>query len=667
MNKLTMKLQDIRHPYLIAFLFLTLMLALTYVLAPVYFETNDAGRMMFQMAGYYSGEVETVTNFIGLPLCTMIVSLYTMMPSLPWFSLVLSSFFAGSCYVLGLSLTRIMRKKNLGFWQLLVVLFAVYGCCVIYPLTHMHIYYACALMGLSVAVMTIAIDVKHDSWKHYVLYALIALYNLFVCFNLGFSASVCVVGFIGIAVLYQCLVLLQIDWKKMLVFGFASALIAGAGLSTYLVSTNLKGETMSDYQAYNKYRLSFTDYPHVSYDEDPARYEAVGWSRAFYRLADENHYLIDEKFNIDSLSKIVDEHGKVNLDFADTNIRSALGDGFYTLFGSLTSTVLVFMMIVFFCISFLAQCVKKLWKDPAIWMAHLCCLAAVVLIIYLSLNGRFMLRAALSVLFPATMTQLALILTSQVSDQENLMGRKPFAAACMIPCLLGSISGYEGTINYDTLSYIQETQTINRRLEAYASQRPENLYIYGIDFVSVRDPFITYPKGQLKNIFNYGTSYTYTPMFYKQLGLNGRSELNTRTLLEEGVYFVSDSPKNRYTFNLLDYLMEEYNVIAFELVENVEDLFYVLKPYQLTLPEPDYTGTLEALGKKYYLVNGKIAVGTFGDIETTLSEKINDTVYEGKYYYQSCRGWVKEPAVEEPGLNSEIPAVNQEPAGDVMP
>lgn len=635
-------LQDYAHPYLLALAILMVLMGLTYWFMPVYFETNDAGRMMFQMAGYYTGEVENVTNFIGLPLCTMIVALYKMVPSLPWFSLVLCLFFVTACLVSGASMTRILKKHDHRVITGMLMMVAIYGICFIYPITHMHIYYTCALMGLSIAIMVVAIDIEKDTWLHYILYAIIALAHLFVCFNLGFSASVCVIGFVGIAVLYQCLKWLEISWKKMFIFGFIAAMIAGIGLGTYLISTDMKGETMSEYQAYNKYRLSFTDYPHVSYDEDPQRYEEAGWSKSFYRLADTNHYLIDEKFNVESLSKIVDKHGKVNLNFEDVNIRSALGDGFYTLFDSPTSTLLVFTMILLFMVSVFAQIRHQWWKDQAIWMSYLCCVAAVVLIVYLSLNGRFMLRAALSVLFPAVVTQMALVYKSNVGKQLNFFGKHTYAIACFIPCLLGSVSGYQGTIQYKSLSNLQEAESINRRFEAYAIEHPENLYIFGIDFVSVREPFHTFEKGQLKNTFNYGTSYTYTPMFYKQLGLNGRSELNSKTLLEDGVYFVSDAPKNRYTFNLIDYFMEEYNVIGLEVVEEVDDLFYVLKPYVLPLPSADYSGVVEALGKKYYVENGKIKIGSFNGVETTLSEKVNDISYEGKYYFISCRGWVKD-------------------------
>ena len=72
---LTKSLQEVRHPYLLGIGLLTLLIILTYSFLPVYFETNDAGRMMFQMAGYFSGEVETVTNFIGLPLLQEIIVL----------------------------------------------------------------------------------------------------------------------------------------------------------------------------------------------------------------------------------------------------------------------------------------------------------------------------------------------------------------------------------------------------------------------------------------------------------------------------------------------------------------------------------------------------------------------------------------------------------------
>ena len=51
---------------------------------------------------------------------------------------------------------------------------------------------------------------------------------------------------------------------------------------------------------------------------------------------------------------------------------------------------------------------------------------------------------------------------------------------------------------------------------------------------------------------------------------------------------------------------------------------------------------MEALGRKYYVENGKIKIGSFNGVETTLSEKVNDISYEGKYYFISCRGWVKD-------------------------
>jgi hypothetical protein len=159
--------------------------------------------------------------------------------------------------------------------------------------------------------------------------------------------------------------------------------------------------------------------------------------------------------------------------------------------------------------------------------------------------------------------------------------------------------------------------------------------------MSIREPFVTYEKGALKNLFNYGTAYTYTPTFYKQVNINGHDDLNSDSFLKDDVYYLASKPTSKYTFNLINYLMEEYNIIGFEVIENVDNMFYVLKPYKLPLENENFTGVVNALDKSYYVKNGKIQEGQIDGYETTISEKVVDVLSGEKTYFISTQGWIK--------------------------
>lgn len=638
---ITKPLNQTKYPYLYTVATVAITVILTFLFSNVYFETNDAGRMMYQMAGYYTGEVEPITNFVGIPFCTFVTMLYTINANIPWFSYVICATYILAYLLMAVSMTKILIKNNGNILQWFFLILTTYTCAILYPITHLHVYYSVVVLGTSLACMLLSVDFENDSLFHYVSYFLIGLLYMFLCFSLGFSATVCSLVFISITLFFHATQLFKKHKKQLILLALASITVVGVGYTAYSVSTNIKNSERPEYTEYNKYRVNFTDYPHVSYDEDPQLYESIGWSQALYNLAEENHYLMDEKINADNLSQIVNERKRVNLDFGEFNIIEVLYDAKTTLFDNVTTSFIVYMMIVMFAVTFIYQLITGKWKNVSLWLSYACCAVAVALIIYLCLNGRFLKRVALTVIIPASITQLYLVVKSIEFGNDDKKWSRVLLCLFLIPCLLGGYSGVDSVINYSTVNYIRRVSKVNRVIENYVQDHQDNIYIYGIELMSIREPFVTYEKGALKNLFNYGTAYTYTPTFYKQVNINGHDDLNSDSFLKDDVYYLASKPTSKYTFNLINYLMEEYNIIGFEVIENVDNMFYVLKPYKLPLENENFTGVVNALDKSYYVKNGKIQEGQIDGYETTISEKVVDVLSGEKTYFISTQGWIK--------------------------
>ncbi len=68
-----------------------------------------------------------------------------------------------------------------------------------------------------------------------------------------------------------------------------------------------------EYYKYNKYRVSFWDYEHETYEDNPELFDKIGWSEEFYQLS-ENMYFMDKRFNKENLGEIVEKFSWFELD-----------------------------------------------------------------------------------------------------------------------------------------------------------------------------------------------------------------------------------------------------------------------------------------------------------------------------------------------------------------
>ena len=104
---------------------------------------------------------------------------------------------------------------------------------------------------------------------------------------------------------------------------------------------------------------------------------------------------------------------------------------------------------------------------------------------------------------------------------------------------------------------------------------PENIYISDVDSYKNINPFSKTPP----NHFWWGDSTYYSDYFYRQLELNGLSELNMESFKSDNVYFVTMTGKEESNNNV-DRLLEclkEYHAVGVEKVDCIEGMYDVYR------------------------------------------------------------------------------------------
>ena len=184
-----------------------------------------------------------------------------------------------------------------------------------------------------------------------------------------------------------------------------------------LTAENAFGSAMSGY----------TDYPHPSFDEAPARYEEVGWDEELSELVGQ-WFMMDERVNTETLTALNEQN--------TAPIDNLLSDPVGTVTSRLYDVSKPIPMTYFALL--LGTAVVALALSPSRGeraVAGLICGAVVVLLGYLLLRGRLLERAAYAVTVPATAALLAVVLRNVGAPQRG--GRSAVAPA--VACVVGLV------------------------------------------------------------------------------------------------------------------------------------------------------------------------------------------------------------------------------------
>lgn len=163
----------------------------------------------------------------------------------------------------------------------------------------------------------------------------------------------------------------------------------------------------------------FTDYPYVAYSTDPARYEEVGWDEELSELVGQ-WFMMDERVNTETLTALNEQN--------TAPIDNLLSDPVGTVISRLYDVSKPIPMTYFALL--LGAAVVALALSPsrgeraAVWLI---CGSVVALLGYLLLRGRLLERAAYAVTIPATAALLTVVLRNVRAPQRE--GRSAVAPA----------------------------------------------------------------------------------------------------------------------------------------------------------------------------------------------------------------------------------------------
>ena len=560
-------------------------LAVVFLCIHPVFMTIDDARLKYIYAGYSTGEPVASYLFCYYPLSLLLSALYTWLPSIPWYALYQFTVIGLSSAVIGKTIYKIFYRKDLSFFRAIFLHIALYLPLALISTILIHFEVTAAMAGTAGAVLLLGVDFQKDSRGTRILDLALSVFCIAAGFAIQYNAFYSACCYLLVALVAA--VLNAVKNKTLKKTGAQLAcyvLCLAVTVAAVKVSDNMVKDTdeWQEYLTYNKYRVSFWDYPHVTYDEDPELFEELGWTREFYNLT-QSMYFMDERFNEEDLSQFTERFSW--FDFGDPDeMLSTLDSTLSGLFKSerlavLQSCVAELLLIA----ALITACSKERWKKyyPQL-IAVLCCLGGTVLLtLYLASRGRLPLRAWLAFSIPCiAVTTLLLMMTKESKWCRSRWKRRLKAGTALLLLVVwggGMVWTYQEVAVEDWQWRADRSEKV-LYMEDYVVQHPENVYVYDLAGAQNYSVFAAYPDSEKRptNAFVWGSSYIHTPAYHDHLEKNGLDSLMTQDLLAENVYFIT-AASNVYADQLYQMMYYEYGPIYMEIVDVIIDEFIVYK------------------------------------------------------------------------------------------
>ncbi len=563
----------------------------------IVFETVDDYNIMMSLSGEKTGSPYWQLTFYNSLFALVQAQLYTLIPGIQWYSLIeLGLIYVSNLVFLGLVLERCSRNGL--SWVLALLAYPLLFCAaLLYPVQRMQFTTTAALLGMASCAAIYSIDAsmldKRSLRRRLALSGALLLLSLLERQSAGFCAAVFwISGLARIGILAGAGILSNVRANVRTVVIVSAATVGLCALFTVgheLV--NRLGDN-ADYTSYDEWRVQYQDYPRPTYDEAADVYNEAGWSQEVYSIATSLTY-ISPKINEQAFKEIVQSP---EMDAASPSLIDAVKND-VTLVVSNKAARALFCVLLAFYIVINGQTVRSRGL-PGSAGRYRCImflgatgvvLLAIVASIAICLSGRWPLRSFQAIGFPlmACLAMLTLELTplcrrpagaSEVTSVRNGVrgvggssASGPFVQVALLFILLtaGAQFGVEGIREICTRDEASLTQMAS--IEKYAIEHPEDVFVHDYSVSNIwnsYDPFRAYDES-LCNLIISGGSYTYSGCYYAQLRANGMTRLTGEELLNEGVFYVSDTDHPSFLQKTLEYMRGEFGDVEAEEVASL--------------------------------------------------------------------------------------------------
>lgn len=594
------------------------------------FESSDDYAVLFSVAGYYTGHPYPEISFMNYLFTQMFCLLYTACNWIPWYGLyflgihwVSGTIFIYSIFAIG---SRIHVSK---LWLVLFAVVLSFGL-LLFPMHRMQFTATAGLIGAAAILLLLTADWNRMSKRENTVLYILSVFCLFLSYLQRAMSGKVAIAFWMVALCYH---LFQQKFVNRCKMKQVLTRLAGAmGLFLVLMGVTLAanyyyahyGDNAEYIQSgYNSYRAEFQDYirPNVTFDEVQDIAESVGWDQDMWDMLYSMFYF-DSRWNFETVKQFVDTYQAT----VSVETQSFLKSAFQAVRNTIdfvqsnqSILFLVFVQILSLVVLIWAffSSPRQRWADLLAGLASFG--AGLLLVVYLSFSGRLILRAAQSVLIPASFLTIGVVLTTlshcisvradlpdrQIKEQKNRLIRIcAFAGAALvlvsleIPIYTSLLSGQDGNAT---------AKRCLKTIEEYAIDNPKNIYIY--DFSFGGDPAAYYPftvyTDPPTNLLPHGGWTALTTIYQQQLALNALDDFNAEDYLKDNVYFLTRNPKENPKQNfhtLLRYLDHMLGNVYAETVAVLADEVYVIQFRQSNTKNdtellPGYSCNLEEFRK----------------------------------------------------------------------
>ncbi len=551
------------------------------IVEPVFMTIDDA-RLMYVYAGYMTGNPEANYLFSYYPLGWLISSLYCVLPGISWYAIYHFIVIGLASTIIGKVIYSTKQKRENSIMKLICFHIIVYFLFFLISTILVHFEITATLIGTAGVILLLNIRLENDSIVRIVFESFISIVCIWMCFIQQFNSFYAICCYILVSFSYLLFKATQQKKMKktcvyMCIYTICcfSFVLGSKSIENYMKNT----EEWKQYQSYNKYRVSFWDYEHITYEQNPEKFEEQGWSEEFYEAA-ENMYFMDKRFDKGILSNLFQRFSWGTESSIDKFLNT-WKNSFIELFKNERIAILQLYTIVIFYVLILFFSVRK-WEEKKNFheiISSTCCFGGtIVLLSYLAGRGRLPIRAWFACAIPCGII-LSIILIQKIIEEgrcktckENVIG--VFLA---LPMLIFFVQSYK-EIYLTDWKYRQSCVGQISAIEEYAIAHPENIYIYDIWGMQNYGVFTNYGSGNVPlNLIPWGSSYVFTPVYYEQLNLNEREQLLSEDLYDENVYYISHAQNPMYRDILLAMLNKDYASTRIEKIDNIADFGSVYK------------------------------------------------------------------------------------------
>lgn len=540
-------------------------LVILWCLAPVYFDTEDDTELLYSVAGYRTGTPSIITHFCGIIWGLFLSSLYRITGSISWYAIINLWLIVCSIYVLwnmidisqSQKLHKVLRyEKYIG--KIVFFFFLFWGILCFYS-TAIQFTMVSAFCGMAAIIFAYKKCAKRTQKSYAVELAVFSVFIL-CCYNIRSRVGLLMLLSLSIYLMGGYNKANKKNVIKYLIIAYFECAISFAVNTIWKNSGN-----WYEYDLLRDARVKWLDFPHLTFENYPDLYQSKNWSLSLYNLVGK-WFFLDNRVTADNFNFFNNAYKET---IKGGGIFGGIARGWYFITETRSNSLLFVLCVLFVVSLFLSGVLLAEKKRRELLISILSLVMFLIITGYFMQEGRYPYRLAMALVVLFLIPGFV-IMFNIISTGGKRIVVIVFLAFTII-CFKNKYSPINRSIEVSNSDYVNNSKMIREDMENYVISNPNNLYIYDVSLALAGDPFSTHSEKKPSNLIFWGGPEAFSPLYYEQLKINHKSQLNSEVFIEENVCFMGSVEPDK---DLISYMKEQYEDCECEIVD--QQMFFVV-------------------------------------------------------------------------------------------